>query len=526
MSDVQIFISYARDDNRAPPGDRNRGFVDNLDEELRCEFVRSGPRRPTLWRDTKAVLDAEQFNPKIIGALEKSQILLVVLSPNWLASDYCRKELKSFAQFWYDRGEDPEKVKHRIVVVGAREVDRNRLPSQLQGQVGVKFYSLEDDGRVLREYFRGIIVDRQRYYDQIDQLVRALLTFSARFGGWRESTDEQAVGKAPPQPILVPNGHTIFVAKPANDMRPHYQRIVKELVGRGYKVVPDPADDIPDDKSVVPFLDTTLASAEASVHLLGEGAGFAPEGQEERIVCLQLKRAAIRVSALPPSVEVPGREFERIIWAPRIMDDTLDSRAAASGRDPLKVLQRFHEQLPNDKVEGDTISKFVDFLVLHLAERATPVRRQPDKVAEAAKSGMRVYVHHSPEDTDYAFELRDLLAKRQVVPVLPVFDANSQAELAEAHRKALAKCDAVLLCWAGAREMWARSQASELGDWHALGRSNKFAYRGVVAGPPGGGRKQYAEKVFPADEIDIVLNLTELTHPTPEALDPLFLPPK
>lgn len=515
MSDVQIFISYARDDNLLPPGDGNCGFVDYLHKELVYEFTRSGPQRPALWRDTRNILDAEPFDRKIERALDTSQILVVVLSPNWLASKYCAKELRRFAQSWYDRGEDADQVRHRIVIVGKRNVDRDRLPSQLQGQVGVNFYSLEDDRVPLKEYFRGKVVD-ERYQDQMDQLVSALLLFSARFGGWRETS----------RPILVPNGHTIFVAKPANDMRLQYQRIVKELVGRGYTVVPDPNHDVPNEKSVVSFIDHALAQAEASVHLLGEGDGFAPEGQDKRIVPLQLQRAAIRVSALPPSADIPGREFERIVWAPRTIEGGLDSGDAASGRDPLKVLERFHQQLPNDKVEGDAISKFVDYLVQHLAERAAPAQGSSDSVADESKPGMRVYVHHSPEDTDYAFELRDLLAKRDVVPVLPVLDANSPAELTDYHRKALARCDAVLLCWAGAREMWARSQASELGNWHTLGRSNKFKYRGVVAGPPAGGRKKYAKKVFPPDEIDIVLDLTELSHPTPEALDPLFSPPK
>ena len=76
-----------------------------------------------------------------------------------------------------------------------------------------------------------------------------------------------------------------------------YSTLVRELQGRGYRVVPEPAADLPTcGAAAVALIDQQLAEAEISVHLLGKQRGFAPDG-ERPIVPLQLARAAERAGA-------------------------------------------------------------------------------------------------------------------------------------------------------------------------------------------------------------------------------------
>src|SRR5262245_59710016 len=96
---ANIFISYARDDDLPPPDKPDRkGFVTFLDDAVRYEFKELGPERPKIWRDTKRIADGDQFTPEIEEALKSASILLVVLSPNWMASPWCRRELDAFAK--------------------------------------------------------------------------------------------------------------------------------------------------------------------------------------------------------------------------------------------------------------------------------------------------------------------------------------------------------------------------------------------------------------------------------------------
>jgi hypothetical protein len=504
---LQIFVSYARDDDAQPPDSPDaKGFVTYLYDQLQYEFL-SGKPRPKVWRDTRRIGKGDLFDPVIEKAIASSAILLVVLSRNWMASKYCNQELAHFAEHWGREGKD---IRERIVVACKRHIGPNERPSLLQGQQGFAFYALDESDEVAPEtefFVRGKVRD-PRYLERVEELARFLLQRAERLGGPIEVRTTA--------PSVAPNGRTVYLAKPADDMREAYDRLVKELCGRGYAVVPDPKEEIPCTASAATWIDAALTSAELSVHLLGERPGYAPEG-EERIVKLQLARAAARV----PTTANPGADadrcFHRIIWAPKVLQD--DTPRAALERDPADVLAKFDPQLPADKVEGDTLSKFVDFLIQHLVNTAPPIKR--DKPSSDAGADTRVYLCHSPEDTDYAFDLQAALQDRKIEAVLPVFD-GPEPELRSLHRKNLAECDAVALCWAAASEAWVRAHSSELRDWQGLGRTSRFAYRAVVAGPPPGSRKKYVKRVFPPSEIDIPLDLTDKERPSPELLDPLI----
>ncbi|HML11578.1 MAG TPA: hypothetical protein VK432_12025, partial [Stellaceae bacterium] len=246
--------------------------------------------------------------------------------------------------------------------------------------------------------------------------------------------------------------------------------------------------------------------ARLSVHLLGENAGYKPEGSRE-IVPHQLDRAAARSDAA-------GSGFRRVIWAPKVMEGAIAVDPAAE-RDPVAVLAGFHRQLPTDKVDGNTLGRFVDFLLQNLANVAGEAEELPEIAPEA-----RVYVYHRAGDERYAFQLARALVKRQIEPLLPATQGDA-GEREVVHRQYMANCDAIVLCWANASEAWAKATANELKDWAALGRLRNFLCRGLVAGPPEDDRKTYFVELPPKSEIDVALDLTGLQEPTPEALDPL-----
>jgi hypothetical protein len=507
MSELQIFVSYARDDDAQPPDSPDaKGFVTSLYDQIRYEFAQRGERRPKLWRDVRRIGKADQFDAVIEDAINASSIMVVVLSPNWMASRYCRLELEKFAKRW----RDDAGLRERIVVVGKRHVDPDKRPSLLQRQEGFRFYALNDPDEVAPEhefFVRGKVRD-SRYYDLVEELARFLCRRWERAGGLSGPGPEPE-----PPSVSYKNGRTVFVAKPAIDMRDPYDRLVKELSGRGYAVVPDAAKDIPLDSSAVEFLNDALGAAEISVHLLGEKFGATPEDIEEPIVKLQLSLAAARRS--DAGAGAPSTDFRRIIWAPKLIDSAADPANPAIERNPLEVLAKFGPQLGTDKISGDCLSKFVDFLTQHLL-RVEPPKKRPVEI----KGNSRVYLYHSIEDTEYAFALQDALQNRQIEIVLPVFD-GPDAEVKSFHRKYLAECNAVALCWGAASEVWVRAQSSELRDWHNLGRTEQFAYRSVVAGPPPGNRKKGIRRLFPPSEIDVIVDLADKAQPLPELLDRL-----
>jgi hypothetical protein len=224
-----------------------------------------------------------------------------------------------------------------------------------------------------------------------------------------------------------------------------------------------------------------------------------------------LARAAARAAT---NGEASVTSFRRIVWAPKILIE--DAAAEAVQRDPLAVLARFDAQLPSDKIDGSEISKFTEFVVQHL-DRTSPRA----EVLDAIESDSRIYVYHRPEDSEFALDLARVLQQRKIEPVFPAFEGDP-AELKAWHREALMECDAVVLCWATAPEVWIKTTARELRSWRELGREKKFACRGLLAGPPPGERKEFLMELPPRSEIDVILDLTKMDKLSPESLDPLI----
>ena len=173
--------------------------------------------------------------------------------------------------------------------------------------------------------------------------------------------------------------------------------------------------------------------------------------------------------------------------------------------------------MPTDKVEGDTLSKFVDYINQHLL--AIAPARSLDALIEKGGDA-RLYLHHCEADSEYALTLAQALQQRQLETLLPAFD-GPESEIRSFNGKQMAECDAVVLCWASASEVWVRAEASGLRDWHQLGRKQQFFYRAVVAAPPPGNRKKAGKLLFSRGDIDFVLDLSNNNIPTADLLDQL-----
>src|SRR5437016_12032637 len=127
MSPIQIFMSYARHDDSTPPDlPKAHGFVTFLDRQLTYELRSLGEPLPHIWRDTRHIEPADQFDPLLEEAIDGSALLVVVLSRNWLHRPYCLAEFERFGQRW--RAEGEAGIRKRIVVVSKHHIDPDHRP--------------------------------------------------------------------------------------------------------------------------------------------------------------------------------------------------------------------------------------------------------------------------------------------------------------------------------------------------------------------------------------------------------------
>ena len=172
--DVVIFLSYAHDDDLILSPDPNEpGFVSFLDQQLRLKLRDLGVRQASVWRDRRRISQGDQFADIIDDGLSHAELLVVVMSPNWMQRPYCRKELETFLSLRKAAGVANPAT--RMLVVGKGYVDRIARPPELQGQEGFLFYSRDDENDVsaVTPFFnRGKCNDR--FYAELDELAGGL----------------------------------------------------------------------------------------------------------------------------------------------------------------------------------------------------------------------------------------------------------------------------------------------------------------------------------------------------------------
>jgi hypothetical protein len=240
--------------------------------------------------------------------------------------------------------------------------------------------------------------------------------------------------------------------------------------------------------------------AELSIHLVGEKPGFAPHDERlDHIVKLQLALARERAASVAEDL----CKFRRTIWVPKLLESAGQADGPVTERDPLGVLARFDRQIASDTVIGDILGKFVESLLRDLAEATS--RRV---VRPSIGTGFSLYLSFNDADEDLGFRIAEALqGGGSVKIVIPVSEKDADAR--QYNRNLLAKCNSVTVCWGNAPEAWVRSEAQRIENWQSLGRSEQFAFRALVKGPPESPRKKPSAMkfLFQPSAFDAVLDV-------------------
>ena len=92
-----------------------------------------------MWRD-KRLTGAEVFSDEIEQQLRRSAILVSVISPGYMKSDWCNRELVAFTKAAQALGNLRVGNLQRVVKVLRLPVERSALPPLLDDVLGGQFY--------------------------------------------------------------------------------------------------------------------------------------------------------------------------------------------------------------------------------------------------------------------------------------------------------------------------------------------------------------------------------------------------
>ncbi len=466
MSDV--FISYAHIDN-PELDDGAMGWVSRFHQVLGKLLNFHLGKAAEVWRDPR--LDGNDiFEEVILKALAEAKALVSVMSPRYVNSEWCVREVVEFCRRMEAAGALRVGDKSRLFkvltmpVTLPEQVGGKPLPNELRAfinsQIGVEFFDRDPESgrvRMLREEFGAAF--KERFFQKVDDVASMLA---------------ELLRQAAAPVVSAPAGRTVYLALTTHDLEPERERIERELVERGHVVLPD--GPVP---MVGPEFETAvracLERCQFAVQLIGGRYGLVPEEATESVLELQNRLAAERASAAG---------FKRLVWTPRDVV-AKDARQAA-------FLQRMATDAAAQRgaeLVQDTIEKLRGLILDLLAPpKPAPVAAPAPLVAGGA-APPRVYLICDPADEGGAAPLEDFLFAQGVEVSRPQFD-GSEAEIAEAHRFNLRVCDAALIYYGRPSRHWVDVKLQDLLQAPGYGRTAPFRASAVCVAPPDNRDKQ------------------------------------
>ena len=143
--DYDVFISYAHRDNE-PLFKDQEGWISSFHFSLNARLGQLLGRIPRIWRDRK-LQGNDKFNDEILDKLRNTKVLLTVISPSYLQSQWCIKELREFIKAVENRGGIYIGNKSRIYKVVKTFVNHDQHPDEIRDLLGYEFILRDDRGR-------------------------------------------------------------------------------------------------------------------------------------------------------------------------------------------------------------------------------------------------------------------------------------------------------------------------------------------------------------------------------------------
>jgi len=444
------FISYAHIDNEPLP-DEKEGWVTRFDKALRQVLSRYTGKDANIWRDEK-LQGNDVFSDEILSQFPETAVLVSVLSPRYLKSDWCSKEMTQFYEIAEKTGGIIIGNKCRIFKIIKTPFGKDEsFPPEVAGVLGrilgYEFYHLGDDNTPQELDPAYGDSARQEFLKSVTRVawhIKELLDVMS---------SAPAAGKAMP---------SIYLAECTRDQRDARATLEGELKRLGYDIVPD--SQLPTDSAeYVAEVERLLQQCELSIHLIGSSYGVVPDGTDQSVVALQ-NQSAVNISR--------KNGLARVISVPADLQTT----------DPRQ--QAFITALHQDaglQFGADLITGGIEDL--KSAVRAAIARVERAAAAPVADGDKTlVYVICDPRDIQATVPLAKSLVASGMRVELTVFDGDAAA-VREANEQLMKTAGAIVLFWGAGDDTWRAYQQSDIRKNEGARHDNPPKTITYVAGP-------------------------------------------
>ena len=267
-SNFDVFISYAHVDNE-PLYPAKHGWVTVLVDNLGRYLAKRLGRREAFsnWYDQHQLKGNQGIANHIPEQARKSAVFLAILSPGYVASEFCLRELEAFIES--HRGA----VAERLFVVEHMPLgDRQQIPEAFRDIRNYRFYKL-DENQIPRTLAQPEpLPDEREYFQKIDDIAREMTQKLSSIGSAKTSKP------------------TVLVAEVTDDLEARRDEVLRYLDQAGFDALPSSCYRLVRE-DFERSLASDLAKCTAFVQLLGPVAGKRPPDLPDGFGWLQLELA-------------------------------------------------------------------------------------------------------------------------------------------------------------------------------------------------------------------------------------------
>jgi hypothetical protein len=449
--DLDAFISYAHMDNVGLI-EGHQGWISNLHRALEVKVGQLLGKQPHIWRDPK-LQGNDVFADTLLERLRHVAVLISVLSPCYVKSEWTRRELVEFWKAAQEQGGVRLHDKARIFKVLKTPVRREMHPPELQSLLGYEFFQIDPNTGKIHELDEAFGPKAQiAFWMKLDDLAQDICALL-------EMLYASGAQDSPVEKILK---ETIFLAESTIDVKEQRETIRRDLQQHGYVVLPAGGSPLVASEMVASFRED-LARCRMSIHLIGKNYGTIPEGSANSIPEIQNELAIDRVNR---------GNFSRLIWiGPGLQIE--DERQ-----------QKFIEHLrmdPRIQAGSDLLETPLEDLRTVIQDRLkqTPgPARNKTASPTSQQNPTQVYLIYDQRDAGVTSPWADLLFERGFEVIRPVFEGDER-EVREYHEENLRACDGALVFYGAANELWVRRKLRELQKSVGYGRIKPIRAVGI-----------------------------------------------
>lgn len=433
-----LFISYSHIDNQ-PIRPEDKGWISRFHASLEALLSMRMGQTAKIWRDDK-LQGNDIFSDEIIQQFAHTAVFLSILTPRYLKSEWCTREVREFCEQAKQSGGIVIDNKARVFKIMKTPVDTQEfLPPAIKDILGYEFFSLEDGTPLELDPAYG---DKfaQDFNRKVGKLAWDISQLLKQLTAEAEAGNKDAAAPAAAKPA-------VYLAECSYDRKNIREILESDLRCHGYTVLPD--QQLPrDEAGYVAAVEAQLARSEFSIHLIGESYGAVPDGLSQKSVVVLQNEIAVNKSK--------ASAFPRIIWLPE--------GTASSQISQHLFIEALHQdadvQYGADLITGDLEAlKASIHATLKKLEQPEPVL--PEVQAGDTQAAHLIYLICNEKDRKATVPIRKYLRERGCEVFLPAFEGDATA-VREAHRQLMSNCDAVILFYGSGSEAWKRTIDSEL----------------------------------------------------------------